>query len=588
MQTPDAQSVRDVVDSADSSLEPISELNMMARLEVAVRSSGGFAALSFEDRAEFLAILCREVPTTEREPSRGDYFAPHEIEAITPEVLAHWTRRAGEARDPVLIARYADLVWDLSKAASGPRPDVTLARTAIDAYARVALEKRHKLKGAVKLKLGRALGLALSIRDAPRVQNLKRAIIGFSMTDSPLDPAKYPGAAFDILLLGHSRVTLSAEEERQILEDEEARLRSLESPDDLVVPDCHAVTVVAMRLARYFRRKGRFNDLRRVLRSYRDIHVIAATRATGIVASSLLQGVYRTLYEFGMTDEARELERHLRDTGRRAVGEMHTFTLRTSVCTATLAALVDRTVEGDVAAVLPRIADEFVPDLDEMRNRIREAHSASALLGLMDHVIVDDDGTPVDTLGSTESDLDGRVAHEIAEELHHQALFLSRVLSALKDRRGVSAEAVLAFLAQSSLFDEKAYLILASGISAYFREDHIAALHLLVPQVERAIRALATECEASVSTPKKSDPQARLYRPLGTLLADERLTRRLGEAHTRYLRVLLTEPGGWNLRNLLCHGLLDSDSCNARTADRIFHALLLLGTHCRSSHATAG
>lgn len=51
----------------------------------------------------------------------------------------------------------------------------------------------------------------------------------------------------------------------------------------------------------------------------------------------------------------------------------------------------------------------------------------------------------------------------------------------------------------------------------------------------------------------------------------------LGDDATFYLRTLLTEQRGCNLRNLLCHGLITPLYFDKTKADRIIHALLLVG-----------
>ena len=51
----------------------------------------------------------------------------------------------------------------------------------------------------------------------------------------------------------------------------------------------------------------------------------------------------------------------------------------------------------------------------------------------------------------------------------------------------------------------------------------------------------------------------------------------MGEDITNYLRNLLTDQYGWNIRNQLSHGLLGFDSFNAGMADRVVHAFMLLG-----------
>ena len=51
----------------------------------------------------------------------------------------------------------------------------------------------------------------------------------------------------------------------------------------------------------------------------------------------------------------------------------------------------------------------------------------------------------------------------------------------------------------------------------------------------------------------------------------------LGDDSVFYLRALLTEQRGLNLRNQLCHAMIDPLYFDINKADRIVHALLLLG-----------
>ena len=44
-----------------------------------------------------------------------------------------------------------------------------------------------------------------------------------------------------------------------------------------------------------------------------------------------------------------------------------------------------------------------------------------------------------------------------------------------------------------------------------------------------------------------------------------------------YLRNVLTDQYGWNIRNQVSHGLLGTDNFNFGMADRVVHAFLMLG-----------
>lgn len=62
---------------------------------------------------------------------------------------------------------------------------------------------------------------------------------------------------------------------------------------------------------------------------------------------------------------------------------------------------------------------------------------------------------------------------------------------------------------------------------------------------------------------------------LGTLLDNDDI--KLDDINfSRYLRLMLSQKTGWNMRNLYCHGL--SESFGMPHADRVFHIILLMAT----------
>ena len=66
-------------------------------------------------------------------------------------------------------------------------------------------------------------------------------------------------------------------------------------------------------------------------------------------------------------------------------------------------------------------------------------------------------------------------------------------------------------------------------------------------------------------------------RNLDELLNDEIAVRSLGEDISFYLRSLLTDQRGMNVRNDVAHGLIPPEGFGSRTADRLVHAMLLFG-----------
>jgi hypothetical protein len=74
---------------------------------------------------------------------------------------------------------------------------------------------------------------------------------------------------------------------------------------------------------------------------------------------------------------------------------------------------------------------------------------------------------------------------------------------------------------------------------------------------------------------------------LGDFLADETVAAFLTEDVVTYLRVVLTDRRGWNLRNNTCHGMLPATSFTQAASQWLLHIVLLLSAVRTESEANA-
>ena len=81
--------------------------------------------------------------------------------------------------------------------------------------------------------------------------------------------------------------------------------------------------------------------------------------------------------------------------------------------------------------------------------------------------------------------------------------------------------------------------------------------------------------EGSIYRPGRSG--GMLLRNMEEILHDEKVKNALDNRVITYYRTLFTDQRGWNLRNDVCHGILRAEMYTRETADRTFHAALLLG-----------
>jgi hypothetical protein len=128
------------------------------------------------------------------------------------------------------------------------------------------------------------------------------------------------------------------------------------------------------------------------------------------------------------------------------------------------------------------------------------------------------------------------------------------------------------FLRSSKNIAPNSMQILMDGLEHHFRQEYVASIHILVPQVEETIRTLLINHNV---TPTKYEPldEGVQEKLLGGMLpeADEFL----GDDFAEYLRIRLLPDGG-NIRNKVCHGWMDARNFNEELSTILLGMMLKL------------
>jgi hypothetical protein len=340
-----------------------------------------------------------------------------------------------------------------------------------------------------------------------------------------------------------------------------------------VEPHPHTVEAAALPLAEFYRQRGRVDDVARVLRAYAWLVVAAGRKMQGMAAVSFLDRLHAVLEEYGLRADAAALCGEMQEQGKRSVSELKQFDTTIRIPAEEMAEAVDSVLSGTTEEALKKIAFWFVPDREDAVDRVRELANEAPLMADTPKAIVDRYGQRIAMVGSVEDDLEGNVVQHVAQRLQFMAAHLRATFDAARTRIGLGADLLMAEVRQSPVFDEDKHSLVEEGLRAYFSDQHAAAVHLLVPQVEAAIRRLAIMSGVMPYRRKKKDLELRA---LGNLLADPQLEAVLDPRLAFYLRILLTDVRGWNLRNEVCHGLFQGANFGPVVADRVVHVIMLL------------
>lgn len=582
----------DVLSSFEQNTKPFSEHDVEMSLENLRHALDKRGEVTGEElQAEEMAFgFCEDYSNTNS--GWGLYFGPKwvlpgedgrvgewpSIHFVTAQMLAYWSTRARDARHPILRARYGGLVWEFSRRVTGQNVDPEMARIVIDAAADIAAVDCHKYVKSVMTKLERALSLSLSLNDGNRVNRMCEAIMSYEGKHGGAGETMVWGLSYDLLLEAKG-VSLSDEQSAKIIRDLEDRLRRSVDASEGASSDPFAIESVALRLASYYRKTGRKEDMRRVLITYGSTFLTLAEKCDALVGSAHLRKIHSVYVDFGLRTEAEAIAVGLRETGKRCKDELAHFSVPVEIPKQEMERYVESLISNTFETSMLRIAYTYVPKQNEIRQQIQDLSEKNPIIFDAPMVIQDDEGRPVAYVGSMMDDMDGRVVLQISQNMQFAAIHLRPVLQALRERYKVTAEEVVDYIYKSPVFAEDRKAIIKLGMNAYLANEFIVALHLLIPQIENAVRRLVELTGGAIY--RKHRTGSLVVKTFDEVLRDDRVAKVLGEDTALYLRVLFTDERGWNTRNRVCHGMISSDEFSAAAADRVFHALMVL-CHVRS------
>jgi lysyl-tRNA synthetase class 1 len=222
-----------------------------------------------------------------------------------------------------------------------------------------------------------------------------------------------------------------------------------------------------------------------------------------------------------------------------------------------------------------RIAERFTPSVQDTHNLIRNIAKEHPLLGRIGVSRIAD-GQAVGSAGSIIDDEDGRVVFQLAERIGNFVGLLGLALEKARERHAMTADMVVDVLYKSPLFAEGRRKLIEAGFRAYFDGDFVKMIHVLVPQIEECIRKLMSLLGEPVNKPKGQNKGLLQQKTLNELLAEPAFVAKAGEDIRMYLLTLLADARGLNLRNRVCHGLLEAGECSQPVADCVFQVFMVL------------
>ncbi|SDK52980.1 protein of unknown function [Methylophilus rhizosphaerae] len=590
-------SLSEVLDTFDQRMPPIDEHSVASELN----KVADVDTFSPAQRKAFDA----EIYAFNFQPARGKDFGVwgifwHELSSVTTksgethlfpdiklidaEILEHWNLRSQDVKHPVLKARYSDLIWEVGKYfnkqikhKNEPKRTVSkeVCTRAVNAYVESVEKNLFEHEFTAWDRLERSLALSISVKDGDLIQVVRKAILNFTQTRIK-SGEKWMWSRFDKLMWENSiALQINDDEKKLVIEVLENTLRVTSDSSNKGNFDPHFSTLAADRLQRWYTQTGQKDEAKNAIVLSCKAFESAAELANATLAIAWLQDLIPRYKEAGLLDDVARIEQLIYKRFKEPDNGMATFETSIEVSHTEMDEYVQNFLTDSKENSLELLAIHFMLRKNDLKDFVHKSAKEAPLSALIGISLINQDGLTVATIGSIEDDLEGRLIHQATTSINLNNLWLDQVLKRVLSHHNLNAESLTEYFEHSPLFPKEKLSLIKAGIVAWFEKDYLTCIHILVPQVEAALREVLRCLGGSTIKPAR-EVNGFKFIGLGDVLHHPLIEQKIHSDILFHFKALYIDARGINLRNELAHGLIRAELLDSNTANHVIHSLILL------------
>jgi len=491
-----------------------------------------------------------------------------DIRKFTKEQIEYYKQRAENIENSVIKVRYYDIIWELEK-------DHIYARKAIDAYLEcINIYLESNLDEKVVDSLTRAAELSITLNDLERFEIVKKRILKIMEKWVSVKKYRYVLDLIDIFI-----------DFQEYCEE-----------DDLL-----SITEYAQAAIRYYRCnvKNGFVFERDFLRKLVELekrlkkHEESAKYREEIaesyereaewkfknypqgasVSAVIIKRALQSYANIGNSKKVEELKKLLKERTKIAIqNEMKKVGIGFEM--PKLDDVIKKYLLCELSEVLDNIASDnsLIPDINIIRQNLIKQKEISPLPFIIPRVSIRNEN-PVESSITKDDIFENHVRENVFIFSMINGVFLSDAIDILIEKKDLNSDNLSEFLSKYDVYDGDKLDLIKKGLSEYFKGDYVSAIHILIPQIEATTRRILEKIGKPTTIFKNGVLQEKT---LDGILRDEDFKKYVGEDIWYYLKIILVDKVGYNLRNDVAHGLMKYKNCSKDVATLLIHILLLL------------
>ena len=318
---------------------------------------------------------------------------------ITPDIVDHWEQRADNLTNPVMKARYADLVWDMSRKAANRRANIRFARIAIDNYLASVSGGRNADRHDDVEALNRALQLSTSISDKDRTAAAKGMIVERFRVE--VDRDGWWIQLYETLTTNR-KCGLTDDEKNELTTGLEKLFERATAEETL---DPHNAERIADRLLPFYSSREDFDSVKRIGVAVSEAFEKIAKDGSRMQAMAWLQTAAEFARRAGDGDRMNRLKVEREEAIRGSASEMKSFSFshefKKSEVKEYVEAILDET---NWQQSLFNIAAHFIVSKQHLRDQAERAAETSPLMAAITMSVIADDHVAARVDGDVDAD----------------------------------------------------------------------------------------------------------------------------------------------------------------------------------------
>lgn len=288
---------------------------------------------------------------------------------------------------------------------------------------------------------------------------------------------------------------------------------------------------------------------------------------------SLYQDLIKCIDGYGRSGIKDRINKILQDNAQHIGDELSPISAKFSIPNKVIDEGLKQLTEGySEGQALASFALCFVPSEEEYKKFSDAINQSGTLFGIFKHYYFRKDGNLSHVIEPCEGQDTQIEIQSCSTMLQYMTAGMHLIIMRWQEKGGLNPDMVMNHIATAKGVSAKRIRIIGRGITAFFEDDYITSISILLPQIEFMVRTLFQSLGCVVTD---NDKTGATSDALGTLLENKSLIIK-GRDIIKYLQLILSWKTAWNIRNLYCHGL--EDSFNESHADRVFHIVVLLAT----------